>query len=111
MINATWRYRLTDYVHFVAVVAVIAVMICSGCSSERYREDRSNRLSAKAVRGHHFLAKQSIKITQKNIRTKEPRLKAAHKKRTRQQNELNELNANSSKVKKNKKFSGDFMFY
>lgn len=82
----------------------------SGCQGERYRKDRSNRLTSKAERASDHHAKQAFKLTQHNLDRKESRQKASEKRKNKHQQHLNELNA-KSKVKSAKASSGKFTIY
>lgn len=92
-------------------VCVISILLCSSCFSERYRTDRRNRLTEKQKVQNDFHANQAVELTQENIENRDVNKKAARKRNTVIQEQLNELNAKESKVKPAKKHSGNFKFY
>lgn len=81
------------------------------CAKERYRTDRNNKLSKHTEKASDYLAKQSIELTQENIDNRKITERKSRKKLEKQQKELNEANARTSKVKSPKKHLGNFKFY
>lgn len=92
---------LLIYFHFFAV----------GCTREQYRVDSKNKLNKHATKSNEYLANQAIKITHKNLSRKEKERKKSIKISQQITNELNELNKNSSKVKKKNQHNGTFSLY
>ena len=83
----------------------------SSCQKEQYRKDRKNKLTKHAKKSSDYLANQSIELTQNNIAKREVTDKKARKRLEKHQEELNEANQRTSKVKPLKKHRGNFKFY
>jgi hypothetical protein len=90
---------------------LIILFALFSCNKETYRTNKAHRLSEKAEKSHHFLAKQAHILTSENIENRESNVKKATRKNAKQQKELNAANAKTSKATKKKKFSGAFNFY
>jgi hypothetical protein len=100
--------HMKKYIWFVMMLFIMIGAL--SCQGERYRKDRSNRLTSKAERASDHHAKQAFKLTQRNLDRKDARQKASEKRKTKHQQHLNELNARS-KVKSGKASSGKFTIY
>lgn len=98
---------------YLVYILLLFVTVSSACQRERYRKDRTNKLTRKAKKAQHYLAEQAKEITQENIAEKDVISKRNRKRQLKEQERLNELNANSSKVKKdrNTKHEGKYSFY
>lgn len=92
-------------------IGIIILSMLGSCNGERYRTDRKNKLTKKAKIASDYLANQAVEITQQNIDTRQTNEKSARRALNKQQSELNEANAKTSKVKKQKKHAGNFKFY
>ena len=70
-------------------------------------------MTRKAKKANGYLANQAKEITSENLDEKEQRQKEATKRNQKEQERLNELNTNTSKVKKKneRKHSGKYTFY
>ena len=93
------------------LVCISLIWMCFSCNKETYRTNKANRLNEKAERAHHFHAKQAHVLVTENLEKRESNVKKATKQSAKQQEKLNEANANTSKAMKKKKFSGEFNFY
>lgn len=93
------------------VLVFLLALVLISCNRERYRTDRRNKLTRHTKRASDYLANQSIELTQKNIANKKGTDKKSRKRLEKQQKDLNEANARTSKVKSPKKHLGNFKFY
>lgn len=89
----------------------LLILSVASCTKEQYRTDKNNKLTKHAKKASDYLANQSIELTQSNIEKRGATEKKSRKKLERQQKELNEANARTSKVKSPVKHKGDFKFY
>ena len=90
---------------------ISCIGVLFSCNKETYRTHKANRLDEKAERAHHFHAKQAHVLTSENLEKRESNVKKATKRSAKEQEKLNEANANTSKAMKKKKHSGEFNFY
>lgn len=97
-----WNYLL---------LGLFVLTILVSCQKEQYRKDRRNRLTKHAKKSSDYLANQSIELTQNNIAKRDVTDKKARKRLEKHQEELNEANQRTSKVKPAKKHRGNFKFY
>ena len=81
------------------------------CQSERYRKDKSNKMTKHAKKSNDFLSVQAHKIVHSNQKNKEKNEKDAKKRKERHHEELTELNARKQVLGREKKHSGNFRFY
>lgn len=93
------------------LLGVLVIMLIQGCYKERYRKDRTNKMTTKAKKASKYLSIQAEVVTGKNIENKDANSKKSQKKMEKMQKDLNELNTKTSKVKKPKKHSGEFKLY
>lgn len=93
------------------IVIILISMFFFSCQSERYRKDRKNRLTRHAEKASDYLANQSIELTQENIDNRKVTVRKSRKRLEKHQQELNEANQKTSKVKPAKKHKGNFKFY
>lgn len=98
-------------IHITLFILVLSYVLVSSCQSERYRTDRKNQMTKKQQAKNNFASNQAIELTQENIENRDVNKKAARRRTELMQEQLNELNEKDSKVKKNKKHSGNFRFY
>ena len=90
---------------------ICLVLVCISCNKETYRTSKDHQMSEKSKKSHHYLAKQAHILTSENLEDRDKNVKKATKKNAKQQQELNEANAKTSKATKKKKFNGEFNFY
>ncbi len=93
------------------IAALIFIILLAACQKERYRQNKTHKMTKKAKLANRYLATQSEKLTQKNIENKPENAKKSQKRNEKIQKDLNELNTKTSKVKKPKKHSGEFKLY
>ncbi|MFN3402710.1 MAG: hypothetical protein ACK40G_01365 [Cytophagaceae bacterium] len=94
------------------LIASIVTFMMS-CQSERYRKGTAFKMDKEASRASNYLSNQAEEITKENIKDKDKRARRNRKQQLKEQERLNELNASSSKVKKdkNKKHHGKYSLY
>src|ERR1700744_3580620 len=95
----------------IVTALIFIVIVTQGCYKERYRKDRTNKMTKKAQKASKYLSIQAEVITNDNLGNKSAKTKKSQKRMEKMQKDLNELNTKTSKAKKPKKHSGEFKLY
>src|ERR1700744_3077952 len=95
----------------IVTALIFIIIVTHGCYKERYRKDKTNKMTKKAQKASKYLSIQAEVVTNDNLEKRPERAKKSQKRMEKMQKDLNEINNKTSKVKKPKKHSGEFKLY
>jgi len=102
----------------ITIVAISALMFATACGRSNVAKTHKRQktpshlvMSQSEKNDVNYDKRENQKVIESNLKNKEANMKAAEKNRRKQNEQLNELNKNSSKVKRRNKANEAFTFY